>query len=198
MDFETIHPTIGDTMTDSVVTPSFCWFPMRVTYSREEKVKQYLDTLQIENFLPMRVGLVRNRDGKPKRKLVPAVPNLIFIHSTQELITELKMTRRELQPLRYMTNHVADGGHSILKVPDRQMQNFMRVAAVQDNSVFFLQTNDFLQKEGRRVRIVEGDFAGVEGVIKRIHRNKHVVVQLDNIAAVAIAYVPGSFLQEID
>ena len=30
------------------------WFPMRVTYQREMKVKAELDRLGIENFLPMR------------------------------------------------------------------------------------------------------------------------------------------------
>lgn len=29
------------------------WFPMRVTYSRELKVKAELDRLEIENFIPM-------------------------------------------------------------------------------------------------------------------------------------------------
>ena len=72
-----------------------------------EKVKEALDRLEVENFLPMRYDLVKNKDGKPKRKLVPAVPNLIFVHSTQAVITELKMTRRELLPLRYMTDRVA-------------------------------------------------------------------------------------------
>ena len=34
--------------------------------------------------------------------------------------------------------------------------------------------------------------------LKRIKRNKHVVVQLEGIAAVAIAFVPASYLREID
>ena len=198
MSVERINQSNMDTMIDTMVTPSFSWYPMRVTYSREEKVKEALDRLEVENFLPMRYDLVKNKDGKPKRKLVPAVPNLIFVHSTQAVITELKMTRRELQPLRYMTDRVADRVNHILCIPDRQMQNFMRVAKVQDDTVFFLQTNDYLNKEGQRVRVVDGDFAGVEGVIKRVKRNKHVVVQLEGLVAVAIAYIPGAYLQLID
>lgn len=44
----------------------------------------------------------------------------------------------------------------------------------------------------------DGDFVGVEGVIKRVKRNKHVVVQLEGLVAVAIAYIPGAYLQLID
>ena len=175
------------------------WFPMRITYQREEKVKQCLDELGIQNFLPMHYELVLTPQGKKKRKLVPAIPNLLFVRSTQAILTELKMTRREFEPMRYMTNHLTDNlDERILHVPDAQMENFMRVASRQDDSVLFLQTDDFLHKEGRRVRIIDGDFAGVEGTIKRIKRNKHVIVQLEGIAAVAIAYVPASYLHEID
>ena len=82
-------------------------------------------------------------------------------------------------------------------VPDNEMYNFMRVASMQDDSVMFLDYKDFIGKEGRRVRINEGTFAGVEGVIKRIKKNKHVVVQVEGVAAVAIAFVPSSYLSII-
>ena len=37
------------------------WFPMRVTYQREMKVKAELDRLGIENFVPMRYRIVELR-----------------------------------------------------------------------------------------------------------------------------------------
>ena len=39
------------------------WFPMRVTYQREMKVKAELDRLEIENFVPMTYKLVAIYDG---------------------------------------------------------------------------------------------------------------------------------------
>lgn len=153
----------------------------------------------IESFVPMHYELVETKQGK-KRKLVPAVHNLIFVHSTQNALTHLKMTKKECEPLRYMIKPVAGkkGQTEIMTVPDLEMENFMRVASVQDDSVMFLNYKDFIGKEGRRVRIVEGTFAGVEGVIKRIKKNKHVVVQIEGVAAVAVAFVPSSLLQPVD
>ena len=175
------------------------WYPMRVTYGREVRVKEYLDGLQVENFLPMHYELVDPGDGNKKRLLVPAIHNLIFVRGSRAQITELKTTRRELQPLRYITRHYAESATDILlTVPDAQMQNFMRVAAVQDDSVMFLDHSDYLNKVGRRVVITEGYFAGVEGVIKRIKKNRHVVVQLEGLAAVAVTYVPASCLRALD
>lgn len=174
------------------------WYPMRVTYGREVKVKEALDNLGIENFLPMHYELVDPGDGNKRRMLVPAIHNLIFVHDSREDITRLKTTKREFQPLRYITKCFAESiDDNILTVPDSQMQNFIRVASVQDDSVMFLETGDYINKIGQRVQITEGYFAGVEGVVKRIKKNKHVVVQLEGLAAVAITYVPATCLREI-
>ena len=84
-----------------------------------------------------------------------------------------------------------------MRVSDRQMENFIRVASSGNDKVKFLTYEKFLDQPGQRVRVTEGYFAGVEGVIKRIKNNKHVVVQIDGIAAVAITYVPRQSLQAI-
>ena len=83
------------------------WFPMRVTYQREMKVKAELDSLGIENFVPMRYRVVDDGAEIPRRELVPAVNNLIFVRSTQERISGLKASNEVLEPLRYMMDRTA-------------------------------------------------------------------------------------------
>jgi hypothetical protein len=78
------------------------WFPMRVTYSRELKVKAELDRLEIENFLPMMYKLADVDTENPRRELVPAINNLIFVRSSKSRITSLKSSNAVLQPLRYI------------------------------------------------------------------------------------------------
>ena len=173
------------------------WFPMRVTYGREEAVKKKLDQDGVENFLPMREEWTYDDQRMPHRCLKPAIRNLIFIHSSQEQITQLKMYRNEYQSLRYITNVFSDSD-KILIVPDCQMDNFIRVASVQDDRVRFLEYNhEFLTKPGKRVRVIDGDFKGSEGVIRRIKKNQCVVVQVEGVAAVAITFVPSAWLEEI-
>ena len=177
------------------------WFPMRVTYGREMKVKTELDRLEIENFLPMKCRVVESRtDGTTelRRELVPAISNLIFVRSTQERITELKRTNEVLEPLRYMLDYTNGDGPVIMTVGAREMANFMRVASKTDDSVMFLDENTIVGKEGKRVKIMGGAFEGVEGVIRRVKRCKRVVVELEGIASVAIAFVPVGLLKEIE
>ena len=176
---------------------SLQWFPMRVTYNRELKVKEHLDTINVENFIPLHYEIVGKGNDR-KRKLVPAVHNLIFIRSTKQQLTNLKQSVKELEPLRFIVRTNLDGNSEILRIPDKQMENFMRVASIQDDSVMFLQPGDYINKIGRRVLITEGIFAGVEGVIKRFKNNRHVVVQMEGLAAVAITYVPTNYIATIN
>lgn len=171
------------------------WFPMRVTYSRELKVKAELDRLEIENFVPMTYKLVDADTNHPRREFVPAINNLIFVHSKQELISSLKTSNEALHPLRYMMDHTAQDNHTIMTVPDAQMENFMRVASRTDDSVMFLDDETIVGKEGKRVLITGGMFEGVTGVIRRVKRCKRVVVELEGIASVAIAFVPAVVLK---
>ena len=172
------------------------WFPMRVTYQREIKVKAELDRLGIESFVPMTYKMV-DADN-PCRKLVLAIRNLIFVRSTQERISHLKSSNEVLEPLRYMIDNTAEEAHTIMTIPDRQMQNFMRVASKSDDSVMFLDDESVVGKEGKRVEIIGGAFEGVTGVIRRVKRCKRVVVEIEGVASVAIAFVPAGLLRVIE
>ena len=173
------------------------WFPMRVTYQREMKVKAELDRLGIENFVPMRYKVVDGDTDNPHRELVPAINNLIFVRSTQELMSELKQKNEVLELMRYLMDRTASREHAIMTVADRDMANFMRVASVTDDSVMFLDEETVVGKEGKRVEIMGGPFVGVTGVIRRVKRCKRVVVEIEGVASVAIAYVPAVLLKEI-
>lgn len=173
------------------------WYAMRVTYSRELKVQAALRQFDIESFVPMRQGVIYGKEG-PHYGLVPAIHNLIFVRSTQSRLTELKRGREELSSLRYMTRPKAgnNADTEIIIVSDRAMENFMRVASVTDDRVMFLDSCSD-ERVGQRVRVMDGYFAGVEGIIRRIKKNKRVVVSIEGCASVAIAYVPRQSLMII-
>lgn len=168
---------------------------MRVTYGREMAIKEFLDKEKIENFLPMHYAIVETKEGT-LRKVVPAISNLIFIRSTQDHLTHLKMYDKRFEPLRYIIRKSdIDKEQTIMTVSDKSMDNFLKVAQLPNENVFYLDMNDHvLNNKGKRVTITAGPFAGVEGVIKRIMHNKHVVVQLEDMLVAAITYVPVEHL----
>ena len=162
-------------------------------------MKAELDRLGIENFVPLRYKVVEAQndgDTELRRVLVPAINNLIFVRSTQERVNELKRRNEVLEPLRYMMDHTATCEHTIMTVADREMENFMRVASRTDDSVMFLDNETIVGKEGKRVEIMGGAFEGVTGLIRRVKRCKRVVVAIEGVASVAIAYVRAELLKE--
>jgi transcription antitermination factor NusG len=130
--------------------------------------------------------------------LEPAISNLIFVRSTQERVSELKRRNEVLEPLRYMMDYTASQEHAIMTVADGEMENFMRVASRTDDSVIFLDNETVVGKEGKCVEIMGGVFEGVKGVIRRVKRCKRVVVEIEGVASVAIAYVRAELLKEIE
>ena len=146
---------------------------MRITYGRPERMIRFQELLkkeQLEYFLPMRVDYQKTDDWNVRKSYVPAVNGLIFIHSTQEELTN---------------------------IPDRQMDNFMSVYTRNDSRISLLEYTDFIAKPGKRVRITQGDFENTIGTIKRIKKNQCIVVQLEGFTALAIAFVPPSWLEEL-
>ena len=174
------------------------WYPMRVTYNREIMVKASLDKLGIENFMPVKQQFTIH-GGHKKLETIPAIHNLLFVHSSREILTGLKMTEEEFSPLRYMMTRPLDKKTTpeIITIPDRSMDNFIRVASLADDRVIYLDYNRVADKIGKRVVVTDGPFAGIEGVIMRIDNNKRVVIKLENVAAVALAFVPPAFLKFI-
>lgn len=171
------------------------WFPMRVTYQRELKVKAALDKMEVENFLPMKTVLTEH-GGHRHYETVPAVNNLIFVHATKDHVTRIKNEYENLRALRYIMTRPLDGSRpQPITISQQEMENFIRVASHTDESVMHLDLSDVEGKTGRKVLITEGEFAGVEGYILRIHQNKRVVIQLKDLAAVAITFTPPIFLR---
>lgn len=159
---------------------------MRVAYHHELKVRDELLRLNIEHYLPVKFSQ-RLMGGHIRRVQAPVL-NIIFVHSTQDEITQKKMYNEELSYMRYMTNvcQSEEAVSEIMTVSDREMDNFIKATRNDDDRIRYLAYTDFLDKEGRKVKVVDGDFYGVEGEIKRIHKDRVVVVCIRGIAAVAL------------
>ena len=86
-------------MNDS--TDNNYWYALRVTYSRELALKNFLDREGIENFIPMRYEYIV-KDERRVRKLVPAVHNLVFVCSSRARIDAIKESVGLSSPIRYI------------------------------------------------------------------------------------------------
>ena len=180
---------------------SLQWFPMYVSYSRELEVQKALNDVNVKNYIPM-VRITEKRGRKIIHRLQPALHNLIFVYSNRTQLRELKMYNRGCVPMQYMTikPRMADQSSVVITIPDSEMQNFMRAMNVEgeDDHRTFLPYTDFLGKEGRVVEFLNGPFKGIQGTLKRINKNRFVVIVLKHIGALAITIDHSSNLRILE
>ena len=170
-------------------TQETSWFPMYVTYSRELLVRDALNKEGVKNFLPMEE--VTERVGKKiVHSLQPMVHNLIFVYSDRAQLRDLKMFNRDCVHMQFMTIKPRNDEQAsvVITIPERQMHNFIRAMEVNDpdHQRSFVPYTDFLGKEGRTVRFVAGPFEGIEGTIKRVNKNRSVVISLPHVGCLLI------------
>ena len=167
------------------------WYAIRVTYNRELKVKDDLDARGVTNFVPMQYRR-EERGGVMVKRLVPSVHNLIFINMTPSEMTEYKKTTT--LPIRYIMDRET---HKPITVPDREMENFIKVAGTYEEKLIYLNPDPGDFSQGERVRVIGGPFAGVEGVFVRVKGDRRVLINIPGVVAVASTYVHPSMIEKI-
>ena len=159
------------------------------TCRQEKKIKQRLDSMGIENFIPFQ-QIARKIHGVDKLIEVPVIPNLVFIHTT--LKTCMSLIQEYAFDMRYLRDRETG---NFLIVPDKQMNDFMFLLDFSKDMVEVVNEN---LKKGDKVRVIKGDFAGIEGELIWVKGHKRVVVRLEGVVSLATAYIPGSFLEKIE
>lgn len=168
------------------------WHAMRATYGRALKARDFLQGKGIHTFVPMRY--CKERLGTRNiRRLVPVMPNIIFVYSGG---TELKEAKRRADYIQYMTNHRT--GEKII-VGDKDMERFIAVCGTLDEHLLWLHEESADLEKGSRVRVTGGMFKGQEGMLLKVKgaRDKRVVVAIKGVMAVALASIPRTLIKEI-
>lgn len=131
---------------------------------------------------------------------VPMVTSLIFVHTSAEMLPEIekRLIGDNLMDKRGFIYKSADK-KSYAVIPDRQMASFRLVTSQSSQGLDFFSADDITRfKEGKRVRVKEGPLKGTEGYIKRIRRDRRLVVGIDGVVAVATSFIPPEMLEIVE
>ena len=168
------------------------WFAMRATYHREAAVKQLLDMQGIESYLPLR-QVIKTVRGRKVRTMAPLVSSLLFVYCERE---RLKQFKAKVQHLQYMT-HPVDGRNVPIIVPQQQMDDFKAVTRCDNGNLVFFKPGELDLQKGAHVRLHGGTFDGLEGKFMKVtgKRNRHVVVEVKDVLAVAVDCADAQFVE---
>lgn len=174
------------------------WYVLKAA-SLSLGVRDDLKNDKIEYFLPTHTEL-RNVGGTKKRVERSLVFNFIFVHCNIELAKEFCRNRPDLR-LHVVYNHkpmhdavAADP----LRVLDREMEMFQKaISFYNGEEVPFVKPEEMELEKGDSVRIIGGQFSGLEGILvsQKGKDGGRVVVHLSNVIAVRTLEIEPEYLQ---
>lgn len=168
------------------------WHVFRVTYGRSQQVGEAMDGLGFETFVPL-MQKVYVSAGRRVRRMVPAIPNILFVRAAESDIKKFKAETN--LPVRYFMDRAT--GKPLL-VPDRQMADFISIARMAEGEdVVYLDPRLAAMAKGTRVRVTGGLFQGAEGKFLRVRGDRRLVVTIPGVAAVATAFIHPSLVEPI-
>lgn len=176
------------------------WYALRCTYGREKAAYDYFVAKGIIAFYPT-TNAVKIINGKRKVVAESRLPNIFFAFGTEEQIKTFVYDNVNLPFLRFYYRHVHVGcriNKTPLVVPDYQMESLKIIcAADMDNTIVSLTEVPKFEK-GQLVRVVDGAFKGVIGIVARWQGQQRVGVVVEGLVTMVTAYVPSVFLEKIE
>ena len=187
--------TSADTNKDTKDTPH--WYALRTTYGREKKAYDYIISKGGTAFYPT-LSTVKLIDGKRETVEGSRIPNLFFAYGTEDEIKSFVYDNVNLPYLRFYYRHFHIGKKiekEPLIVPDNQIES-LRIICKADADDIIVSTDEVQKfQKGQAVRIVEGKFKGVTGIVARYQGQQRVGIVIDGAFTIATAYIPNAFLE---
>ena len=175
------------------------WFALRTTYGREKKAYEYIISHNGTAFYPT-ITKEKVVNGKKKLVVESRLPNIFFAYGTEEHIKSFVYDNVNLPYLRFYYKHTHVGAQikkTPMIVPDSQIRSLQIICESNPSSeVLVLQQEVNKFKAGEKVKVVEGQFKGVEGIVARFAGQLRVGIVIDGLLTAATAYVPSAFLEK--
>lgn len=151
------------------------WYALKVHYNRVQQLIGECHELGLEFFAP--TGVVKS---------------LLFLHCTEDVLEQFVADRWQ----RVWLYRWAESRQPAA-IPDREMEVFRFVVTAGHEGLTLLGDDRPEYHLGDRVVVTDGPFKGAEGHIRRIRRDRRLVVTIPGIVAVATTYIHPSLLRKV-
>lgn len=166
-----------------VNTISKCWFALYTKPRGEFKAARHLEAAGVEYYLPTYVKISQWSDRK-KKITEPVLRGYIFIFSDEK---DRILALEQPSVVRCIFEHGRPA-----RIPEWQIDNLKRM--LQTDAEFHILEG---LVPGVKVKIKEGPFQGVIGVVKEAEVGKSIVVSIDLLNRSVIAHLPKESVFEL-
>ena len=140
------------------------------------------------------------REGPVIYKRVPMVKSLIFVKASDADILQVSEMLKgpvDLQKPEGFVYRTPDW-QAFSVIPEKQMILFQLVTSSGESGLKFFSADELTRfRRGEKVRVTEGPLKGAEGYVKRIQKNRRLLVSIEGVVAVATSYIPPQFLEKV-
>lgn len=150
------------------------WYAIKVYYNRMTQLREQLTVDGIRFFIPSMVS------------------SLLFVQASKDYLIQFEEGYRGRL---WVYRDLLTGKPSA--IPEREMEVFIFVCTAGQQGLSYLGEDKPEYHKGDRVRVTDGVFKGAEGYIKRIKKDRRLVVSIRGVVAVATSYIPPQFLEII-
>ncbi|HEX9740458.1 MAG TPA: UpxY family transcription antiterminator [Ignavibacteriaceae bacterium] len=159
------------------------WFALYTKPRSEFKAAEQIDKAGIQYYLPS-VTKVKQWSDRKKKVTEPLLKGYIFIYANER---ERIISLEQYSVVRCLTER----GRAA-KIPEWQINNLKKMLSTE---------SDVLVKEGLvpgvKIKIKEGPFEGVIGVLREIDNEKTLAVSIDLLNRSVVAHLPKESIIEI-
>lgn len=170
------------------------WSYLFMHHSKVKRFEQLLLREHLAFFVHRTVRYFRKIDRqKVQHQEVPTVSGLIFIQGSPQDI-------QTLFDRYFLDIHLCKDCSTgrVARIPDSQMQPFMRLNAAAPERIRFLLRPFYYYARNRvLLRITSGELAGLEGYVIRIDRDRRLVMDVGGMS-VAISGVHAEKFEEVE
>ena len=196
------------------------WYALKLFYNKVFEMESLLQQRGMETYLAVQSVRLKGAAHLAARKRLadvsapkdhryvvegaeiyarkPLVTSLLFVYATTAEIAEIDKLLREPTAMGRAKGFVYKTADftTFATIPAKQMEQFRLVVDSGAGGLEFFADGDFTRyKQGSRVRVTSGPMKGAEGYIKRIRRDRRLLVCIEGIIAVATSYIPPEQLE---
>ncbi len=146
------------------------WYAIRTFNCQEQKVSRYLSEKGLVHFIPMTFVQLEPEDEseeKPKRVLVPAIHNLLFVQKTGTHHEMYRMLSECSIPTSIFRQ---PGMQTPCEISDREMVELRMLCDPQFTNSVYMSQGEAEAMVGKEVRVTAGPFKGSVG--RLVRKNK--------------------------
>jgi len=168
------------------------WYALKVFYNRVVYLKSLLEPAGVETYVPLHT-VEQFDSGRLVYVEKQLIPSLLFVRCAEQWLMDFKRVHNEVF-MYYVEPETRKPG----AIRDEEMRSFILVTSADaGRNVRYFGADAPEYHTGDRVRVIDGIYKGAEGYIKRIKKDRKLIVSVTGVAVVAVSYIHPSYLEKI-